>query len=68
MDVVGVMSAHLPVLRVCTHTQHGQMCCHNTDYVHVNGLDITITVILAKHCMELPRDGSLAIRNMLDQF
>ena len=30
------------------------MCCHNTDYVHMNALDRTITVILAKQCIELP--------------
>ena len=29
---------------------------------------ITITVILAKHCTNLPDDGSLVIRNMLEQF
>jgi len=59
---------------VCTaqsreaHAHHGQMCCHNTDYVHINGHDRTITVILAKHCIELPDDGSLVIRNMLAKF
>jgi hypothetical protein len=36
--------------------------------VHINGHDRTITVILAKHCIELPDDGSLVIRNMLEQF
>jgi len=36
---------------VHTRTHRGQICCHNTDYVHVNGLDRTITVILAKHCI-----------------
>jgi len=46
------------------HTHH----CHNTDYVHINGHDRTITVILAKHCIKLPDDGSLVIRNMLQQF
>ena len=30
--------------------------------------DRTITVILAKHCIKLPDDGSLVIRNMLEQF
>jgi len=40
----------------------------NTDYVHVNGHDRTITVILAKRCIELPDDRSLVIRNMLEQF
>ena len=36
-----------------THTHHGQIWCHNTDYVHVNRHDRTITVILAKHCIKL---------------
>jgi len=51
-----------------THTHHGQICCHNTDYVRINGHDRTITVILAKHCIELRDAGSLAIRDMLGQF
>jgi hypothetical protein len=50
------------------HTHHRQICCHNTDYAHANGHDGTITVILAKHCIRLPDDGSLVIRNMLEQF
>ena len=29
--------------------------------------DRTINVILAKHCLNLPDDGSLVIRNMLEQ-
>ena len=37
-------------------------------YVHINGRDRTITVILAKQCTELPDDGSFVIRNMLKQF
>jgi len=41
---------------------------HSTDYVQVNGHDRTITIILAKHCTKLPDDGSLVIRNMLEQF
>ena len=76
--------SYLPVVRMCTalsgealeclsrqcgtHMHHGQICCHNTDYVHVNGHNRTITVILAKHCIKLPDDGSLVIRNMLQQF
>ena len=78
MDVVGVMAAYFPVVRVCTaqclsrlcstQTHHGQICCHNTDYVHINGHDRTITVILVKHCIQLPDDGSLVIRNMLEQI
>jgi len=51
-----------------THTHHGQICCHNTDYIHINGHDRTIPVILAKHCIDLPDDGSLVIRNILEQF
>jgi len=43
-------------------------CCHNTDYVHINAHDRTITVILVRHCIELPDDGSLVIRNMLEQI
>jgi len=31
-------------------------------------VDRTITVILAKHSVELPDDGSLVIRNMFEQF
>ena len=27
-----------------------------------------ITVILVKHCIELPDDGSLVFRNILEQF
>ena len=50
------------------HTHHEQICCHNTDYVRVNGHDRNITLILAKHCIKFPDDGSLVIRNMLEQF
>ena len=42
--------------------------CHNADYVHVNGHDRTILVILAKRCIKLPDDGSSVIRNMLEHF
>jgi len=56
-NVVGVMAAYLL-----------QICCHNTDYVRINRHDRTITVILAKHCIELPDDESLVIRNMLEIF
>jgi len=45
-----------------------QTCSHNTDYVHINGRDRTITVILAKHCKKLPDDGSFVIRNMLELY
>jgi len=79
MDLVGVMAAYLSVVCVCVWVCvctaqsiealcSTQICCHNTDYVHIKGHDRTITVILAKHCIELPDDGSLVIRNMLEQF
>ena len=78
MGVFGVMTAYLPVVCVyCTvcavHTQYSngsivQISCHNTDYVNVNGHERTITLILAKHCIKLPDDGSLVNRNMLEQL
>jgi len=75
MDVVGVIAAYLPVVRVCNAQSREALsacldCAEHTrvDYVHVNGHDITISVILAKHCIKLPDDGSLVIRNMLEQF
>ena len=40
-----------------SHTHHGQICCHNTGYVSINGQDRIITILLAKHCIELPDDG-----------
>jgi len=77
MDVVGVMAAYLTVVRVCsslyvkahsrlcnTHTHH----CHNTDYVQINVKERTIFVILAKHCIQLPDDGTLVIRSRFEQF
>ena len=71
MDVVGVMAAYLPVGRVCTAQSSEALCLSklcSTHYVHINGYDRTITVILAKHCIKLPDGGSLVIRNMLEQF
>ena len=43
MDIVGVMAAYLPVVRVCTALSRE-----------------------TKHCIRLPDDGSLVIRNMLE--
>ena len=37
-------------------------------YVHINGHDRTIIAVLAKHCIKLPDDGYLVIRNMLEHF
>ena len=56
-----ILSVDMDSTLCSTHTHHGQICCHNTDYVHINGHDRTITVILARHCIELPDDGSLVI-------
>jgi len=47
---------------------NGSIVSVDIDYVHVNGHDRTITVILAKKCVELRDDGSLVIRNMLEEF
>ena len=40
----------------------------NTDCFRANGHDRIITVILAKYCLKVRDDGSLVIRNMLEQF
>ena len=51
--------------RLCSTTHAPRLiCCHNTGYVRINGQGRTITVILAKHCIDIPDDGSLVIRNM----
>ena len=41
---------------------------HNTDYVHVNGHDKAIFIILAKHYTKLPDGGSSMIRNTSEHF
>ena len=66
-------STHTVPLYTVQYTHSASLHCavytqYNTDYVHINGLDRTINVILTKHCIELPDDGSLVIRNMLEQF
>jgi len=62
MDVVSVMAAYLSREALCLSG------LFSTHYIHINGYDRTITVILARHCIKLPDDGSLVIRNMLEQF
>jgi len=37
-----------------THAQRVTICCHNTDYVHVNGHDRTITVIFSQALYKAP--------------
>jgi len=51
-------------LDCAVHTRTTGKCA--ADYVHINGHDRNITVILAKHCKNLPDDGPLLIRNMLE--
>jgi len=63
MDVVDVKAACLPVVLMCTAQSREAL-----HIIHINGHDRTITVILAKHCIKLPDDGSLVIRNTLEQF
>ena len=66
MDVVCVMAACLPVVLVCVlhSVERHCVCTAQSREAH----DRTITAILAKHYIELPDDGSLVIRNMLEQF
>ena len=70
MEVVGVMAEYCDLLCVCiVHClERVTICCHNTDYVHINRHDRTITVILTKHCTRIPDDGHSVIRNMLEHF
>ena len=56
---------------MCTALPREALCvlhCLERHCVHANRHDRTITVILAKHCIKLPDDGSLVIRNMLEHF
>ena len=55
-------------LAALRHTSKCNFPSHNTDYVHVNGHDRTITVILTKYCTKLPDDGSLVIRKCWNNF
>jgi len=60
-------------VRVCVCTAQSRkelyVCTALSREAHyANGHERTITVILAKHCIKLPDDGSLVIRNMLEQF
>jgi len=69
MDVVGVMAAYLPVMRVCVYCTvwRGTVCVlHCLECLCRQ--DRPIAVILAKYCIELPDGGSFVIRNMLEQF
>ena len=66
MPLYTVQYKHSASLDCAVHTRTTGK--YATDYVHVNGHDRTIAVILTKHCIELPDDRSLVIRNMLEQF
>jgi len=63
IDKVGVMAAYSGPLCVCvfhcigrhTHTHTTvTICCHNTDLVHTNGHDRTITVIFSQALYNAP--------------
>ena len=64
------------VVRVCTALSREILlwcvcvlhCLERHCLWNVNGHDRTIIVILAKHCIKLPADGSLVIRIMLEHF
>jgi len=65
MDVVGVMAS----LECAVHTSTTGKYAAITPTTSLSmGSDRIIAVILAKHCIELPDDGSLVIRNMLEKF
>ena len=80
MDKDSVMAAYFNPVCACvyctvyevtvnyTNAQPVTICCHNTDYVHVNGHDRTILAILAKYSTRLPDDGSSVIGNMSEHF
>ena len=64
-------STHSVPLYTVQYTLSATLDCAvhtRADYVHINGHDRTIAVILAKHFMELSDDGSVVIRNMLEHF
>ena len=50
--------------RARTHAQQVGICRHNTDHVLMDKHSGTISVILAKHLLWLPEDGSCVNRNM----
>jgi len=56
MDVVDVMAAYLPVVRVGTAQSRVVILAQSRE------------VILAVRSIEFPDDRSLVIRNMLEQF
>jgi len=60
MDMVCVMAAYSYTVNY-KHAQRVRIYCLNTDFVHVNGHDIIILLISAKHCTRLPEDGSSVI-------
>ena len=50
------------------HAQQVGICHHNTDNAHIKKHGGTIPVILARHRLWLPDDGSCVNRNMLEQL
>ena len=51
-----------------THAQQVGICRHNNDNAHINKHSGNITVILARHWLWFPGDGSCMNRNMLEQI
>ena len=52
----------------CVAACYGGICHHSTDTAHINKHDGTIPVILARHRLRLPDDGSCVNRNMSEQL
>ena len=54
--------------RTHTHTQQVRICRHNTDNVHIDKHTGTTPVILARHWLWFPDDGSCVNRNMSERL
>jgi len=51
-----------------THSQQVGICRHGTGNAHINKHGGTLPVILARHRLRLPDDGSCVNRNMSEQI
>jgi len=63
LEIIRIIIKYLKLQHICNYAAMTPTTSISTDKI-----ERTITVNLAKHCIELPDDGSLVIRNMLEQF
>ena len=81
VQTLSVLWQHIPTWCACTqckevllytvnhtHAHQVTICCHNTDNVCTDKYSWTRLVILAKHWLKLPDDGSCMNRNMLERL